>query len=184
MDGRILCRFWIHNLGQAVWRSSRFSCKTSAIHDNSWVPGVKKRCGWGFRCSDPHLYQRQPVLQDCKRRKTGLLRGSTIQIPSRSEIGVTNSSGINKGFVSFQLKSNVPPIMKLSSTEMKERWEKGLCYNCDEKYTTGAVAFVSFQLKSNVPPIGPLCSSHRAIVKHRNCIFLMELSQKKTTQHS
>lgn len=53
MDGRILCRFWIHNLGQAVWRSSRFSCKTSAIHDNSGVPGLKEEVWLGVQMFRP-----------------------------------------------------------------------------------------------------------------------------------
>lgn len=33
--------------------------------------------------------------------------------------------------------NSVPPIKKLSSSEMKERRDKGLCYNCDDKYSPG-----------------------------------------------
>lgn len=29
------------------------------------------------------------------------------------------------------------PIQKLSTTQMKERREKGLCYNCDDKWAPG-----------------------------------------------
>ncbi|GAV81771.1 hypothetical protein CFOL_v3_25224 [Cephalotus follicularis] len=29
------------------------------------------------------------------------------------------------------------PIMKLTSAEIKERRDKGLCFNCDEKYKAG-----------------------------------------------
>ena len=29
------------------------------------------------------------------------------------------------------------PIKHLSEAEMRERWEKGICYNCEEKFTRG-----------------------------------------------
>ena len=33
--------------------------------------------------------------------------------------------------------SRTTPVKHLFEAEMQERWEKGLCYNCDEKFTQG-----------------------------------------------
>lgn len=44
-------------------------------------------------------------------------------------MGLTSSLGMTKSFL--------PQFKKLSPAEMKERRDKGLCYNCDEKYSPG-----------------------------------------------
>lgn len=62
-------------------------------------------------------------------------RGASATSYGNHAGGIRDSSSL--GDYGGSIKNPSLPTKKFFATEMKERREKGLCYNCDEKYTRG-----------------------------------------------
>lgn len=84
----------------------------------------KKRFGWVFRCLSPLLYLLPPIWPGYKKTK----RLQRLQTQSRNNVFQAPQGNV---------RSNNLPVKRLSPMEMKVRRDKGLCYNCSEKYSPG-----------------------------------------------
>lgn len=100
-----------------------------------FVAGLKKEVQLGVQMFRPISLAAATSLTRLQEEKN--MANKRFQRPDTNMVGMTNSSEINKGPIPFQSKSNIPPIKMLSSAEMNERREKGLCYNCDDEYSSG-----------------------------------------------
>ena len=60
-------------------------------------------------------------------------------------------------------------IKHLSEVEMQEHWEKGLCYNCDEKFTQEhrCVEKKLYLLDVDSPPTLEICGTTQDLVDNQ-----------------
>lgn len=66
---------------------------------------------------------------------TGLARENKVPNFGRSTKMEERRGSISAGFSSAKLV--LPPIKRLTPLEIKEKRDKGLCYNCDKKFAPG-----------------------------------------------
>ena len=68
----------------------------------------------------------------------GLARLYEVKYHKRSSFNLEPKKTVSKNStVTSRPLSSTPAIRRLSPTEMKERRDKGLCFNCDEKFAPG-----------------------------------------------
>ncbi|XP_070047400.1 uncharacterized protein [Nicotiana tomentosiformis] len=140
-----------------------------------FISGLKMDIQTEVAIRGPTTLEKAIRLAYLYEQKIDMARGPIRPAFARTQPLLPNPTGPTSIVVSKPIasSSHLPkiPFKRLSTTELQSRREKGLCYNCDEKYTPNLNAkhFPSYSLK--IPPsqqLSYLSHSHRRISLLKN----------------
>ena len=135
----LLISFFITGLKPAIRRELLFNRPSSLMEAFALARAyeARKEDGWTSGFFGPR--RSQPSLA----HTTNPTRLPTSQLPfsstEKKAPDLVAASTLNPPVSNIKLPSLLPtpplPILRLSPLELREKREKGLCYNCDQKYT-------------------------------------------------
>ena len=103
------------------------------------------------------------------------------------EVKASNKNGdsiVNSMGIRMNLTSQLPPIKRISTTEMQERWGKILCYYCDEKYESGhkCKRKQNFLLDGHESEVEEICEAENNIKKDDLVVSINAIFGSKSHQ--
>ncbi|XP_026419646.1 uncharacterized protein LOC113315600 [Papaver somniferum] len=104
---------------------------TESYFTSSFISGLKKEL-------------REAILENASKKNRAVHRPPPLYVPSYTASNKKNSPTTSPrvhlkpiSTSNTRQHSTLPPIKKLSYDDMRDRREKGLCYNCDEVFSYG-----------------------------------------------
>jgi hypothetical protein len=107
--------------------------KLSQAHQvGGFVSGLKESIRVDVQAVKPSTLTAAVGLAKLYEARVLAKKTPTFTLDSKPKFSQTSSSGSTQGF-----RNSNPPTRRLNETEMKDRREMGLCFNCDEKFRPG-----------------------------------------------